>query len=441
VTDDGNGTTYTFDPTAAGVGVHTITYTFSDGNGCSNSASDTIEVFDVPTIVFTLPATICLDAGVQSGLGGATPAGGVYSGLGVTDDGNGTSFSFDPDLAGLGLQTITYTVTDSNSCSNAADATVQVIECCDVFSGSLSSTDNNLFCEGVAGSIAIDLVLSTTPNPDNFYQVIIVDDTGIIRSFTPTGNYASSTTFNAAVPGTLAVGNYSIYGSNIYLEDPDLAILYPGGPADLIGQPLSVWENNLTGASGPAGTGTVCGELTTTFVAISINAPVTVSFTALADLPPDAGIQTGLGGGTPVGGVYSGPGVIDDGNGLTYSFDPAVAGVGTHVITYTYDNGCILAASDDVIVDITLSTNDASLQSKLSMYPNPNQGTLYLNYTGQEALKQLFIFDVTGKKVQTISLENFTNNQGLNLNNLAQGMYLVTIQSESASVTKRLIIE
>ena len=53
--------------------------------------------------------------------------------------------------------------------------------------------------------------------------------------------------------------------------------------------------------------------------------------------------RSGLGGGTPPQGsatgdmgVYSGTGVTDDGNGMTYSFDPAAAGVGVHTITYTY---------------------------------------------------------------------------------------------------------
>ena len=61
-----------------------------------------------------------------------------------------------------------------------------------------------------------------------------------------------------------------------------------------------------------------------------------VTFTALPDLCEDAGIQAGLGGGSPSGGVYSGPGVTDDGNGTTYSFDPAAAGVGVHTLTYAY---------------------------------------------------------------------------------------------------------
>jgi hypothetical protein len=73
-----------------------------------------------------------------------------------------------------------------------------------------------------------------------------------------------------------------------------------------------------------------------------------VSFTAPSDLCVDAGVQLGLGGGSPTGGVYSGPGVTDDGNGNTYSFDPLAAGIGVHAITYTLSGTC--SASDDVEV-------------------------------------------------------------------------------------------
>ncbi|QTN38259.1 HYR domain-containing protein [Cryomorphaceae bacterium] len=89
-----------------------------------------------------------------------------------------------------------------------------------------------------------------------------------------------------------------------------------------------------------------CGQATVTVTTTS-----SPSFTALADLCVDAGVQTGQGGGTPTGGVYSGTGVTDDGNGTTYSFDPATAGVGTHQITYTItSSGCPVSASDDVVV-------------------------------------------------------------------------------------------
>ena len=47
-------------------------------------------------------------------------------------------------------------------------------------------------------------------------------------------------------------------------------------------------------------------------------------------------------GGTPAGGMYSGPGVIDNSDG-TFNFDPIAAGTGMHTITYEYTdptNGC-----------------------------------------------------------------------------------------------------
>jgi uncharacterized protein (TIGR02145 family) len=47
-----------------------------------------------------------------------------------------------------------------------------------------------------------------------------------------------------------------------------------------------------------------------------------------------------LKGGIPLGGVYSGPGV----NSLTGIFTPALAGIGTHTITYTYTNAELCSA-------------------------------------------------------------------------------------------------
>ncbi|MDC0313873.1 hypothetical protein OAL26_01955, partial [Flavobacteriales bacterium] len=68
---------------------------------------------------------------------------------------------------------------------------------------------------------------------------------------------------------------------------------------------------------------------------LTIGQTPTVTMTALADLCIDAGTQLAQAGGTIAGGIYSGPGVTDNGNGLTYDFDPAAAGAGVHTITYT----------------------------------------------------------------------------------------------------------
>ncbi len=53
-----------------------------------------------------------------------------------------------------------------------------------------------------------------------------------------------------------------------------------------------------------------------------------------------------LKGGIPLGGTYSGPGV----NSLTGVFTPALAGVGTHTITYTYMNAALCSASKSISI-------------------------------------------------------------------------------------------
>src|SRR4029079_12353721 len=54
-----------------------------------------------------------------------------------------------------------------------------------------------------------------------------------------------------------------------------------------------------------------------------------------------------LNGGSPAGGAYSGPGIIGG------RFDPGVAGVGTHLIVYSYTSvsGCTGTASQSITVN------------------------------------------------------------------------------------------
>ena len=67
-----------------------------------------------------------------------------------------------------------------------------------------------------------------------------------------------------------------------------------------------------------------------------------------------------MGGGLPTGGVYSGIGVTDNGDGLTYDFDPTVNGVGNVVVSYTLTNAC--SGSTEVDTDtITVGNNTLAL--------------------------------------------------------------------------------
>ena len=102
-------------------GSYTVTYT--DANGCSATSSATdIIVNPLPIVSFASMGTLC-DYYSPSTLTGGLPAGGVYSGTGVS------SGQFDPSAAGFGNHTLTYTFTDGNGCSNSATSDVLVDDC------------------------------------------------------------------------------------------------------------------------------------------------------------------------------------------------------------------------------------------------------------------------------------------------------------------------
>lgn len=112
------------------------------------------------------------------------------------------------------------------------------------------------------------------------------------------------------------------------------------------------------------GSGTVTSTLTV------VPAPA-VTFTPPSGIAEDAGLQPL--NGSPAGGTYSGPGITGS------DFDPAVAGVGTHTVTYTYSdvNGCSETIAGTIQVtfgvcppgNVTLSTQTQVDQFILD-YPN-----------------------------------------------------------------------
>ncbi len=101
-----------FDPAALGVGVHLVEYTYTDMNGCTNSASMDVEVYELPVCSVT-GGTLCIDGDIIT-LATGMPAGGTYY-----VDGVATS-TFDPAVYGVGGYELTYVYVDSNGCECSA---------------------------------------------------------------------------------------------------------------------------------------------------------------------------------------------------------------------------------------------------------------------------------------------------------------------------------
>ncbi len=92
--------------------------------GCRRPTTFTIN--PLPEVSFTtMDATYCNTVTAVLLTGNQAP-GGVFTGTGVTDNGNGTA-TFNPSAAGPGAFTITYAYTDGNTCLNTAAQNVTVI--------------------------------------------------------------------------------------------------------------------------------------------------------------------------------------------------------------------------------------------------------------------------------------------------------------------------
>ncbi|HEC42189.1 MAG TPA: hypothetical protein ENI20_05100 [Bacteroides sp.] len=114
-----------FDPNLAGIGAHPITYTYSNGT-CSDNNGQTIQVGAIPAVNFAgLAALYCNSDPPVPLIGTPAGAGGVFTGNGITDNGDGTAV-FNPATSGLGTYNISYTYTEAFGCDSTITKQVQV---------------------------------------------------------------------------------------------------------------------------------------------------------------------------------------------------------------------------------------------------------------------------------------------------------------------------
>ena len=107
--------THGFNPFIADTGIQTLKYTVVNDDNCTSIAYRDITVNGIPVVSLQLD-TFCVNAPSELMAGGLPTGGTYYYGVGV---GSGTYY---PDSAGVGLDTINYRFTQSNGCSDTAEA-------------------------------------------------------------------------------------------------------------------------------------------------------------------------------------------------------------------------------------------------------------------------------------------------------------------------------
>jgi PKD repeat protein len=139
-----------------------------------------------------------------------------------------------------------------------------------------------------------------------------------------------------------------------------------------------------------------------------------------------------LTGGLPFGGEYIGTGVTNN------WFDPGVAGVGNHNITYSYtdENGCGNSAVQTMTVDGCTSISGTPAEI-ISIYPNPAIDKLIINSEYQ--VRAIQVIDLFGQVIVNERIDS--RFYQFNTSSLKPGMFIFLIKTDHGDLSKHIVIE
>lgn len=138
---------------------------------------------------------------------------------------------------------------------------------------------------------------------------------------------------------------------------------------------------------------------------------------------------------SPTGGIFSGPGMIGS------FFHPAMAGSGTHMISYTYTHpitGCSATQIQYIPVG-PLGLDEISVAiNAIDIFPNPAINQLNLRGIDTKEIQSIRIVNVLGKVVY--ATKAVTHDMHIDISAYAAGMYIISFtDTEGISLGKRFM--
>lgn len=365
-----NGATGQFDPAVAGVGTHTIWYyATSTTGGCVDSASQTITVKSLLVASFTFPTT-CLANGTVQFTNNSTTGVNYSWDFG---DGSPLDFTFSPShtYTGTGPYNVTLSVTSATGCPNSSTQPVTV-RIKPIFSltpiapvcGSVAAFNitNITITNGVAGSgvfsgpgITNNVIGTFDPTVSgpgaHVIKYIFTTSLGCVDSVSQTINVNPAPFASFTFPTTCLANGIVQFTNNSTGGITNAWDFGDGSPLDNTTSPA----HNFAG-SGPYNvkltvTGNGCSKDTT--VAVSVRVKPILAYPLLtsvcSNVPSFSVDSVSITNGVTGSGIYSGNGITNGANG---TFDPSLAGVGTHTIKYVFTS--TLGCSDSITRTITV---------------------------------------------------------------------------------------
>ena len=208
-------------------------------------------------------------------------------------------------------------------------------------------------------------------------------------------------------------------------------IVCPNTPLTLLGSgtaSLYEWTNNVPNnqpfipsvsgfylVTGTDGNG--CTNEDSTFVDFFTLMPVSYSETSnevdLSDL------AFNVTAGNPVGGSYSGTGIIGT------SFHPGLAGVGTHPIVYSVlnSNGCY--STDTSFITVLNNAGIIEQHELIQIFPNPTSSNIVIKVNSP------YNYNLLSSDGKSISQGHIVKELNLDLSELSQGIYFIKLNNES----------
>jgi hypothetical protein len=344
-TFSGNGIVgTTFDPVLAGIGTHTITYA-GTLNGCPYTTSISVTVIACPPLNSAItpagPHNLCFGQNIAL----SVPANPLFS---FQWRRNGVNIPFATNANYTATQTGTYDVVISRTgCTSVTTPTVSVTVQGAItasITGLASQYTNQAPAVTMGGSPAGGTFMGPGVVGNTFNPAIAGVGTHVITySGTFNGCPYSTTVQVTVVPCVNAVaitppGPISVcFGGNVTLNapnDPTYSYQWQRDNVNIPGATSRSYTATQSGNYRVVVTQAGCASVTSNVVQVTVQPQITPRITGLDTVylvtaPP--AVLTG----TPAGGTFSGPGIVGN------TFSPALAGVGTHIITYSGTlNGC-----------------------------------------------------------------------------------------------------